>query len=203
MPVGAMRMDALEQLSGRPRNSPGWGRLVAVKDAMILTSNGDYAIVEAGRDRVAPDSSYAQDPEVFRPVDSRDKRTAALHRANLERAMRRVEAELRNPPRRTYGLGAAKQPRTWELDAKRPRRNWALPDSRDDGATRFRESLLTLDDAATSGAGRSPIAHIAVPHVPRRALCGAPMQGIPAPAAAKRCSKCAELWAQGGTRARE
>jgi hypothetical protein len=113
----ALRIDDLDRSSGRPPSSPGWGRLVAVKDKGIPTSDGACAFVEAGRTRVAADSIYAREhPYLFRPVDRRDKRTAVMHRRNLQRHMRQLEAELRRPTAASaYGLIVATPPRTWEL----------------------------------------------------------------------------------------
>jgi hypothetical protein len=118
--AAALRVDALGQLTGRPRNSPGWGRLLAVKNARVLTSEGDHAIIGAGRDRVAPDSSYAQEyPELFRPADRRDKATAVAHLRNLTRAMARLEGELRTAPPSVHGLDVAAPARAWELGTNR------------------------------------------------------------------------------------
>lgn len=104
--VSALPIEDLERITGRPRNSPGWGRLVAEKDK-----------------------------DLFRPADARDKATASIHRPNLQEAVRRLEAELREAP--------------------------------------------------------------------RRALCGAPMLGIPAPRGVAHLSRCAELRGGGQGRRRD
>ena len=190
----ALRFEDLERITGRPRNSPGWGRLVAIRTKGITTSEGDVAFVEAGKTRVAAESIYAREyPELFRPADRRDNATANIHRRNLQLEIRRLESELQSAPSsETYGLAVPAPPKTWELAAsKRPRRKMAR------AAARFRDSLTVEELAVAAQRERRPVAHIAAPQTPHRALCGAPMRGIPAPRGVAHCSRCADLWGPG------
>jgi hypothetical protein len=170
--VSALRIEDLERATGRPRNSPGWGRLVAIRTKGIVTFEGACVFVEAGRTRVAPDSSYAREyPELFRPADRRDKATACIHRRNLHGAIRRLEAELRDAPPEMYGLTVRERPKKWGLEVAK---------------------------AGATERDRRPIAHIAASQTSHRALCGAPMQGISAPRGVAQCFRCAEQWGDRG-----
>jgi hypothetical protein len=56
-------------------------------------------------------------------------------------------------------------------------------------------AALAAPVAKPGGARPSDIAHIGVPdNGSRRALCGAPVRGVPAPPGVGECVVCTELW---------
>jgi hypothetical protein len=78
----------------RPANSPGSGTLAAVKSGLYVSERDPQERVEikAGVTRVSPDYWLARErPELFKPVDKRDSRTAARHLDTLERAAQDLE----------------------------------------------------------------------------------------------------------------
>jgi hypothetical protein len=105
----------------RPRNSPGWGMLVAVRSATITDGKGRLR-VEKDRSYVAPDHPLPICfPELFMPADPRNKVVAALHRSNLEAVERQLTSSApERPAGRTrsdlYGFpsGTAERP-SWRL----------------------------------------------------------------------------------------
>jgi hypothetical protein len=83
--------------SGRPANSPGWGKLVAVKTGAYVSERNpaDHTTIEAGSTHVCRDYWLARErPELFKPADNRDARTYREHSANLERARHELERGL-------------------------------------------------------------------------------------------------------------
>jgi hypothetical protein len=86
--------EAAAMRGGRPRNSPGWGMLVAVKSGAFVSSSdaSEHATIEAGKTRVSPDYWLARErPELFNLGDRRDTRTYNTHRRNLENARAELE----------------------------------------------------------------------------------------------------------------
>jgi len=99
--------------SNRPRNSPGWGMLVAVKSGVVVSPDGterDY--IKANRRRVRPDHWIAKAyPEMFRPAcDKRDTGTRDAHKRNLEHVLRYLERG-RAAGRSSYLYGQGVLPR--------------------------------------------------------------------------------------------
>jgi hypothetical protein len=89
--------------SSRPANSPGWGKLVAVKTGAYVSERNpaDHTTIEAST-HVCRDYWLARErPELFKPADNRDTRTFREHRAHLERARQELERRpTRQAPRK-------------------------------------------------------------------------------------------------------
>ena len=80
----------------RPLNSPGWGKLVAVKSGTLTGPDGEREQIKAGVDHVIPDHWLAtRYPQFFKPCDRRDTLTHVEHRRNLERANRQLQGTTR------------------------------------------------------------------------------------------------------------
>jgi Zn-finger nucleic acid-binding protein len=95
------QLDQLQRAAGRPLDSPGWGKLVAVKSGAYVSERNpaDRTTIEAGSTHVCRDYWLARErPELFKPADKRDARTYREHRAHLERARQ----ELRTRHADTY-----------------------------------------------------------------------------------------------------
>jgi hypothetical protein len=89
----------------------GEGMVTPVRPLLI-----DGKQAEPGRERFASDHELVRlRPELFRPCDSRDRRTHEDHRDMLVRAQRSLERELGSD--RTFGLGGGR---------KGSRPSWAL-----------------------------------------------------------------------------
>ena len=91
----AYTQQQLERVTtGRPANSAGWGKLVAVKTGAYVSERNppDHTTIEAGSTHVCRDYWLARErPELFKPADNRDARTYREHRAHLERARQQLE----------------------------------------------------------------------------------------------------------------
>jgi hypothetical protein len=91
------QFDQLQRAAGRPLDSPGWGKLIAVKTGAYVSERNpaDHTTIEAGSTHVCRDYWLARErPELFKPADNRDARTYREHSANLERARKELERRL-------------------------------------------------------------------------------------------------------------
>jgi hypothetical protein len=100
--------------TGRPRNSPGWGMLVAVKSGEFSPERdpSERVTITAGTTYVSPDYWLARErPELFKLGDRRDTRTYRARTRNLEHARLELERERpTGPRRRTDALRLPGQP---------------------------------------------------------------------------------------------
>jgi hypothetical protein len=128
----AYTQQQLERVTGgRPANSPGWGKLVAVKSGAYPSERNpaDHTTIEAGKTHVCRDYWLARErPELFKPADKRDARTYREHRANLERAQQELERARRTrTATRTGVLPTRKRAETWRLPSAPSRRPLRIP----------------------------------------------------------------------------
>ena len=110
--------------TGRPANSPGWGKLVAVKTGAYVSERNpaDHVTIEAGSTHVSRDYWLARErPELFKPADNRDARTFREHGANLER--KREELERGRPTRQASRRKGVLAPK----GVLPPKPAWRLP----------------------------------------------------------------------------
>ena len=80
---------ALAKGTARPRNSPGWGMLVATKTGEFSPEGdpSERVIITAGTTLVSPDHWLAHErPELFTLRDRRDAGTYHAHCRNLQNA---------------------------------------------------------------------------------------------------------------------
>jgi len=86
--------EAAAVASGRPRNSPGWGMLVATKSGGFRSKRdpAERTEIKAGITYVSPDYWLARErPELFKLGDHRDTRTHRTHSRALKNAREHVE----------------------------------------------------------------------------------------------------------------
>lgn len=118
------QFDQLQRAAGRPPNSPGWHKLVAVKSGAYVSqrSPADHTTIEAGKTHVSCDYWLARErPELFMPADKRDARTYREHSRNLARARQELERGRPTPhPSRRKGVLAPK-------GVLPPKPAWRLP----------------------------------------------------------------------------
>jgi hypothetical protein len=89
--------------TGRPRNSPGWGMLVATRSGEFSPERdpSERVTITAGTTRVRADYWLARErPELFKLADRRDTRTYRSHTRNLEHARQELERGRPNRARR-------------------------------------------------------------------------------------------------------
>jgi hypothetical protein len=100
--------------TGRPRNSPGWGMLVATRSGEFSPERdpSERVTITAGTTRVRADYWLARErPELFKLCDRRDTRTYRSHCRNLEHARQELErGHPARPRRRTDALKLPGQP---------------------------------------------------------------------------------------------
>jgi hypothetical protein len=82
--------------SRRPANSPGWGKLVAVKSGVVTSKDGrGRCVVHADTTYVVPEYRAAREhPELWRPADKRDTRTVRTHLRSLAHTRQELERSL-------------------------------------------------------------------------------------------------------------
>ena len=88
------QFELLQRKGGRPPDSPGWHKLVAVKSGAYVSERNpaDHVDITAGKTHVCRDYWLARErPELFMPADGRDARTVREHSANLERTRQELE----------------------------------------------------------------------------------------------------------------
>ena len=88
--AGLIDRRLIATLGLRPNNSPGWGRLVALKNMKLRSPDGELVEFKAGVTHVAYDYwAIRARPELFRVADRRD--THEQHRRALEHAKQDLE----------------------------------------------------------------------------------------------------------------
>ena len=95
------------QAGGRPRNSPGWGMLVAAKSATFVSQRdpSERTAITAGTTHVSPDYWLArQRPELFKLADRRDLRTARDHARSLANVRAELERGRTTSPKYRRGV---------------------------------------------------------------------------------------------------
>jgi hypothetical protein len=90
--AGLIDKRLIATLGVRPPDSPGWGRLVALRSTKLRSPDGELVELKAGVTHVAYDYwAVRARPELFRVADRRDTRSVREHSRALDHVRQELE----------------------------------------------------------------------------------------------------------------